>query len=332
MRNNILITGICGEIGQELVDNLSNNKNRNIVGIDIKTPAKTLRQNITKFVKADILNTTLINQIIRKYKIRTIFHLAAVLSTSAERNPYLAHKVNVEATIGLLSAIHHYAKNNKFKMKLIFPSSIAVYGLPDLVLKKRVKQIKEMQFNTPITVYGINKLYCEHVGVYYSGSYNLLRSSLSHIDFRVLRFPGIIGATTMPAGGTSDFAPEMLHAALKRKAYVCYVRPDTKIPFMVMPDAILALKLVASIGESKLKSRVYNVAGFSASAEEIELEIKKYFPKANISYSIDRNRQKIVDSWPEGVDDKKAKKDWGWKSEFTFKKAFKNYLVPNLNK
>lgn len=330
MRNNILITGVCGEIGQELVNNLSSNKNRKIIGIDIKTPSKIFRQNMAKFVKADVQNTTLINRIIKIYKIRTVFHFAAILSTSAERDPYLAHKVNVEATVGLLNISHNCAKKSKFKMKFIFPSSIAAYGISDMATKNRVKKIKEDQYNSPITIYGINKLYCEHVGIYYSNNYNLLKSSLSYVDFRALRFPGIISATTMPTGGTSDYAPEMINAASKGKPSVCFVRPDTKIPFMTMSDATLALKLFASVSESKLKSRVYNVGGFSVSAEELEKEVIRYFPKANISYSVDRNRQKIIDSWPEDLNDKKAKKDWGWKPEHTFKKAFKDYLIPNI--
>lgn len=179
-------------------------------------------------------------------------------------------------------------------------------------------------------MYGINKLYCEHLGIYFSTNYRQLITNNHHLDFRCVRFPGLISADTIPSGGTSDYAPEMLHAAAQGKDYACFVRPDSKIHFMAMPDAIDALLSLTKVPKKDLSRLVYNIAGFSASAEEIEKIVKKHYPNTNISYEIDSARQKIVDSWSEDVDDSEAQKDWGWKAKFNFQKAFGEYLIPKI--
>ena len=159
---------------------------------------------------------------------------------------------------------------------------------------------------------------------------NLDRKNL--IDFRCVRFPGLLSPDTLPSGGTSDYGSEMIHAAAQGNDYECFVRPDTTIPFMAMADAAEVLTQLAEAPKDKLKSFVYNVAGFSVSAEQIAKEVKKFFPKFNISYKVNPARQKIVDSWPVDVDDTRAQKDWGWKKKYDFKKTFSEYLIPKIKR
>ena len=327
MINNILITGVSGEIGQNLISDLSKNKNLKLIGLDKKSPPKEIVDKLHRFYKTNLLEFEKITKLIQLNKIRTVIHLGAILSTAAEKKPYLAHRVNVDATINLLNFASIYASNNNFKFKFIFPSSIAVYYLPSKNAKNKNPKIKEDDFLTPHTMYGINKLYCENMGIYYS-NYVHEKSLVSNLDFRSLRFPGIISATTLPTGGTSDYAPEMTHTAAKGKTYNCFVHPNTTIPFMTMPDAINALKMLASAPGRKLKSKIYNVSGFSASAKEFEKEVKRYFPDSSVNYTVDKKRQQIVDSWPKDINDQSAKKDWKWKPQHTFQKAFKDYLIP----
>ena len=182
-------------------------------------------------------------------------------------------------------------------------------------------------------MYGINKLYCELLGTYYSKHYKLLepRPETVFLDFRCLRFPGIISALTLPTGGTSDYAPEMIHSAAKGEGYESFVRADTAIPFMVMPDAIKAITQLANAPKEKLTQEVYNVSAFSTTTEEIAKLVNNVFPDSSISYKPDPNRQKIVDSWPADIDDSKARSDWGWKPDHDINSAFKDYLIPEIS-
>ena len=172
------------------------------------------------------------------------------------------------------------------------------------------------------------------MGSYFSKNYKLLgeidRNNL--IDFRCVRFPGLLSPDTIPSGGTSDYGPEMVHAAAQGQNYECFVRPDSTIPFMAMADAAEALTKLAESPKRNLKSRVYNVAGFSISAKQIADEVKKFFPKFNITYKVNPERQRIVDSWPIDVDDLNAQKDWGWKKKYDFQKTFADYLIPKVKK
>jgi len=150
------------------------------------------------------------------------------------------------------------------------------------------------------------------------------------VDFRGLRFPGLISAVTVPSGGTSDFAPEMIHAAAQNEAYACFVRPDTKIPFMAMPDGVAALLALAKAPRASLTLPCYNIGAFAPSAAEIEAEVRRAFPRADISYKIDAKRQGIVDSWPADVNDAAARKDWGFTPKYGFESAFREYLIPTI--
>jgi nucleoside-diphosphate-sugar epimerase len=183
-------------------------------------------------------------------------------------------------------------------------------------------------------MYGCNKLYCEHLGRYYSDFYRQLAAAPEPytIDFRCLRFPGLISAVTLPSGGTSDYAPEMIHAAAQGESYHCFVRPETRIPFMAMPDAIKALLELAQAPVEGLTRHVYNVTSFNPSAEEVAQIVQGAFPEAEIDFAIDERRQGIVDSWPAQVDDSAARHDWDWQPDYGLESAFQEYLIPTIQK
>lgn len=326
----VLITGACGEIGQALIEALSEDPQTIIVSLDLKTLPDRLTGKTIHF-EADLLDKDFIREIENKYTFQEIYHLAAVLSTTAEYNPSLAHQVNTCITIDLLELAARQSQLIGTSVKFLFPSSIAVYGMPDLETKSSAPPLKETQWTEPTTMYGCSKLYCEKVGAYYSDHYHQLSGQIpTRIDFRALRFPGIISAFTVPSGGTSDFGPEMIHFAAQGKPYSCFVRPDVRIPFMVMPDAVRSLLELSKAPLDKLTRRVYNVTSFSYSAQEFQKFTEAGFPGAQISYQPDLSRQGIVDSWPADIDDQAARSDWGWKPEFNAEDACQEYLLKNI--
>ncbi|HEY8505963.1 MAG TPA: NAD-dependent epimerase/dehydratase family protein, partial [Gemmataceae bacterium] len=212
----------------------------------------------------------------------------------------------------------------------LYPSSIAAYGLPSLEEKGRAGKVPEDRYNQPTTMYGCNKLYCEQLGRYYARHYKQLASERlsGKVDFRCLRLPGLISAHTVPSGGTSDFAPEMIHAAARGEPYACFVRPDTRIPFLAMPDAVEALLRLARAPRECLTRTVYNVAAFNPSAGELQSVVERLFPGAAITTRIDEKRQGIVDTWPEDVDDSAARRDWGFAPRHDLDGMFRDYLLP----
>ncbi len=326
----ILITGANGEMGHGLITHLGQKGGTVIVTIDVQQLDDSLKSYVENSIQGDILDSGLLGRLVAEYEIRTIFHLASILSTKAEYNPETAHKVNVEGTINLLKLAAEQSQWQKRAVKFIYPSSIAAYGLPDLNIKNSIKKVKENEYCNPTTMYGCNKLYCELLGSYFSKHYRQLSPDHErcNVDFRSIRFPGLISAMTVPTGGTSDYGPEMLHAAAQGFAYPCFVRPDARLPFMVMPDAIKSLIQLEAAEVCNLKQLVYNVTSFNPSAEEIFQIVKKAFPKAQITFEPDKNRQGIVDSWPADIDDAAARKDWGWEPDFNMERAFEDYLLP----
>jgi nucleoside-diphosphate-sugar epimerase len=181
-------------------------------------------------------------------------------------------------------------------------------------------------------MYGCNKLYCEQLGHYYSHFYKRLAPGPrpAGVDFRAVRFPGLISADTVPSGGTSDYAPEMIHAAAKGEPYACFVRPDARIPFMAMPDGVEALLKLAAAPRPALTRTAYNLGAFAPSADMIRTEVISAFPKAVVTFAVDDKRQGIVDSWPEDVDDSAARRDWGFAPKYGFESAFREYLIPRI--
>jgi threonine 3-dehydrogenase len=192
--------------------------------------------------------------------------------------------------------------------------------------------VKEEDWTMPATMYGCNKLYCEHLGRYFAHHYGQLgeASSGGRVDFRALRFPGLISAFTLPSGGTSDYAPEMIHAAARGQAYACFVRPDTRMPFMAMPDAIRALLALEAAPRERLTRSAYNVASFSPTAGQILDRVEREFGEVRVSFEPDLRRQAIVDSWPADQDDTRARQDWGWSPEYDEARAFADYLFPTI--
>jgi threonine 3-dehydrogenase len=329
-RKAILITGASGEIGQALVKSLRGLSELPILTLDIAPIPEEILPLVTA-IQGDIMDKALLSRLVSEYELETIYHLAALLSTRAEFSPEAAHKVNVEGTLGLLNLAAEQSEWRNEPVKFIFPSSIAAYGLPDLETKNTYTRVREWEWNNPRTMYGCNKLYCEQLGIYYSKYYRQLAADLPvMLDFRALRFPGLISAFTVPSGGTSDYGPEMLHAAAQNKPYACFVREDVRIPFMVMPDAVKSLLMLTSAPKSSIRHCVYNATSFSLSAVEFRDWVLKFFPEGQISFEADVKRQAIVDSWPADLDDSAARRNWSWQPDYDVERSFAEYLVPNI--
>lgn len=312
----ILITGANGEIGHLLLPKIASLKPKKIITLDLHY----LHDDLVKFsqdkVEGSVTDKLLIKKTFSKNKIDIVIHLAAKLSTSSEKNPEQAFETNVEGTNFLLMQAAK-TKNVLF----FYPSSIAAYGIPSLEIKNK-ENIAEENYNNPITLYGIHKIYGEMLGRYYD-----LKGL---VDFRCIRFPGLMSTDTIPGGGTSDFGPEIIHHFARHKNYSCYARENSYLPFMAMPDAIDAIVKLIKSPKEKLKQHIYNVASFSSSPKEIIEVGKNHFEKIDITFNNDSMRQNILDSWPAVLDDTAAREDWNWKPKYDFKSAFEDYLIPGI--
>ena len=325
-----LVTGAGGEIGHGLIAQLAA-AGRPIVTVDIAPLGADLRPHVRREFTGSITDANLLERLLSEFEVDLVFHLAALLSTRSEFTPTTAHHVNVEGTLTLLEFAQREGESHGRTVTFLYPSSVAAYGLPDLATKARVGRVREDEWNTPRTMYGCNKLYCEHLGRYYARFYKQLAAhATGRVDFRCVRFPGLISAETVPSGGTSDFAPEMIHAAARGERYDCFVRPDTRIPFMAMPDAIDALVALAAAPRERLTRTAYNLTAFSPTAQEIHDVVRAAFPRAQIGWETDEKRQAIVDSWPADVDDDAARRDWGYAPRYDFRGAFEDYLIPSI--
>lgn len=331
-RRIILITGANGEVGHGLIERVAaESAHPPVVALDINALDRALRPLVSRYIVGDILDQKLLETLSTEYEIDAIFHLAALLSTSSEFHPENAHRVNVQGTVNLLKLSVDQSMARGRPVRFIYASSVAVYGLPDLEAKQAAGALSEDMHLNPITMYGCNKLYCEHLGRYYANHYQQLSvGRLIGVDFRCVRFPGLISAVTVPTGGTSDYAPEMLHAAAQGQPYASFVREDTTIPFMAMPDATKALLDLASAPREALSRHVYNVTSFRRSAAEFAAMVASAFPGAAITYEPSDARQLIVDSWPCDMDDGAARRDWGWSPVYDADRAFQDYLIPTI--
>jgi nucleoside-diphosphate-sugar epimerase len=307
---------------------------RPVITLDVNPLPADLAPKVRQQLTGSILDKELLARIQAEYEVDQVFHLAALLSTRSEFSPELAHKVNVEGTLNMLEFAQKEGESHGRAVRFFYPSSIAAYGLPSLDVKAAVGKVKEDEFNQPTTMYGANKLYCEHLGRYYGRHYKQLSAGppMGKVDFRCIRFPGLISAETVPSGGTSDYAPEMIHAAAAGQPYACFVRPDTRIPFMAMPDAIDAIVRLVRAPRERLSRVVYNIGEFAPTAGEIEAIVRAAFPKAAITTAVDVKRQAILDTWPAEVDDSAARRDWGHAPAHDLTTAFGGYLIPNIKK
>ena len=323
---NILVTGSSGWLGQTLVPRLARDGHK-VVGLDPE-PGPTTP------IVGSVVDRALVHRIIREHGVEAIVHAAARHKPHIEthdNSEFVA--VNVQGTLNLLHLAVDEARSLGHPVKFLFPSSIAVYGFASREAKHAAGRVAERAALEPVTMYGCNKLYCEHLGRYFAKHYRQLAAGEpSGVDFRAIRFPGLLSAFTLPSGGTSDYAPEMIHAAAQGRPYACFVREDTRIPFMAMPDAIAALLALLEAPAASLTGSVYNVAAFNPSAGELADLVQRAFPDARITFVPDPRRQAVIDSWPEDVDDSRARRDWGFRPAYDLKRAFEEYLTPNIRR
>src|SRR5215831_17003296 len=283
----VLITGAGGEIGHGLVTRLAET-GASIIALDVNPLDRTLAPLVTREFHGSITDVSVLDRILAEFEVDHVFHLAALLSTRSEFTPVTAHHVNVEGTLNLLEFAQHQGESHGRPVVFVYPSSIAAYGLPNLETKHRAGRVREDEYAHPTTMYGCNKLYCEQLGDYYAKHYKQLSAdAIARVDFRCVRFPGLISAVTIPSGGTSDYAPEMIHAAAQGEHYDCFVRPDTTIPFMAMPDGVDALLTLAAAPRHALTRTAYNLTAFSRSAAEIREMVLSAFADATIDYKVD---------------------------------------------
>jgi len=305
----VLVIGGTGQVGSELVPVLREIYGREnvIVGYYTdKPPTGRLLDGPVELV--DVTKRESIEAVIKKYGVNEVYNLAAILSAAGERNPQLAWQVNMVGLYNVLELAREY------RFRVFWPSSIAVFGPTTPKIKTPQHTIIE-----PITMYGITKYAGELLARYYVYKYDL--------DIRGVRWPGIISSEALPGGGTTDYAVEMFYYAVEGKPYTCYLREDTELPMMYMPDAIKSVIQLMRADKSKLKLFVgYNVAAFSFTPKQLEEEIKKYIPNFKVEYKPDF-RQKIADSWPRSIDDSVAREEWGWSPDWTFEATVKDMLI-----
>lgn len=308
--NTILVIGACGQIGTELTLKLRTLKGAHtVIASDIKTGSEELMNSGT-FELLDASDKEAVLQTIIKYNVTEVYLLAAMLSVTAEKFPSKAWDLNMTALLNVLDL----AKEKRIK-KVFWPSSIAVFG--NTTPKNNTPQ---QTITEPTTVYGISKLAGERWAAYYHDHYD--------VDVRCIRYPGIISWKTAPGGGTTDYAVDIFYKAIEKKQYDCFLSKDTKLPMLYMDDAIEAT--IAIMETEKMTEFVaYNIAGITFTPEELAVEIQKIIPQFKINYTPDF-RQEIADSWPDSIDDTKAREDWNWNHKYPIEKLSRT-MIQNLN-
>jgi len=304
----ILITGCLGQIGTELVALLRRKYgSSNVIASDVRRPERTDFLAQGPWAYLDVTDPSSFHRVIVEYRIDWLIHNSSILSAAGERNPQLAMDINVK---GLHNALEAAKTHN---LRIFAPSSIAAFGpttprdsTPNLTIMR------------PSTIYGVTKVYLELLGSYYAQKYG--------VDFRSLRYPGIISAETLPGGGTTDYAVEIYYEALKHGKYTSFLKADSELPMMYMPDCLKATQKILEVEPDLLSDRVYNVSAFSFTPEQLAGSIKKYIPDFTIDYKPDF-RQKIADSWPKSLDDSLARKDWNWKPDFDLDSMTRDMLI-----
>ncbi len=294
----ILVTGALGQIGSELVPALRERYGaERVVASDIKMVQAEELQGDGPFEYVDCTNQHQIQEAIRKFEVRTIFHLAALLSAVAEEKPHVAWSVNMGGLYRVLEA----ARQNR--CAVFFPSSIGAFGPSTPKAGTPQDTIQR-----PTTMYGVTKVSGELLCDYYFQRFG--------VDTRGVRFPGLISHVAPPGGGTTDYAVEIFYAAVRHGSYTCFLEPDTRLDMMYMPDAIKAAVEVMEADPARLVHRnAFNVTAMNFTPEELAAEIRRHLPKFKMDYRVDPVRQSIADSWPDSIDDSAAREEWGWAPE-----------------
>ena len=302
LKEKILVIGACGQIGVELTLELRRiYGGAQVVASDLREENELLK-GTGPYVSLDVMNKEMLHVQIIRQNITQVYLLAAILSATGEKNPNLAWSLNMQSLLNVLDI----AKDEQIK-KVYWPSSIAVFGPTS-----PKKNCPQQTIIEPITVYGISKYAGEFWCNYYNHRYGL--------DVRSLRYPGLISYKSEPGGGTTDYAVEIFFDALKEKKYTCFLKEDTYLPMMYMPDAIRATIELMEADASNISVRTsYNISGMSFSPKELSAEIKKHIPEFEITYEPDY-RQPIAESWPQSIDDSVAKNDWHWKPAYDLSK------------
>ncbi|MBW4620347.1 MAG: NAD-dependent epimerase/dehydratase family protein [Cyanosarcina radialis HA8281-LM2] len=305
MNNTILVTGSRGQIGSDLVVELRRRYGNKQVIESSRSAAPNIES--LSYEVLDVSDRQRLEEIVKQYQVGTIYHLASLLSAKGEQNPDLCWDVNVNGLKNVLEV----AKSHQ--LKVFWPSSIAVFGphTPKL-------DTPQIAVEDPSTMYGITKVTGELLCNYYAQRFG--------VDVRSLRLPGIISYNTLPGGGTTDFAVEIFYEAIKHGSYTCFVRPDTRLPMMYMPDAIAAILQLMAADEAGIKIRTsYNLTAVSFSAAELVAEIQQHLPDFTCEYAPDF-RQAIADSWPSTIDDSSARNDWGWQHKYDLQAIVRDML------
>ena len=308
IKEKILVIGASGQIGVELTMALRNiYGNANVVASDLREPNELLR-GTGPYVSLDVMNKEMLHVQVIRQNITQIYLLAAILSATGEKNPNLAWSLNMQGLLNVLDI----AREEQVR-KVYWPSSIAVFGPTSPKQNCPQQTIIE-----PITVYGISK----YAGEFWCNYYN----KRFGVDVRSLRYPGLISYKSDPGGGTTDYAVEIFHEAIEEKKYTCFLKEDTYLPMMYMPDALRATLELMEAPADKISIRTsYNISGISFSPAEIATSIKKHIPEFSIDYKPDY-RQQIAESWPQSINDDVANNDWNWKHKFDLEKITADML------
>lgn len=310
MMKRIMVSGAAGQIGTELLKVLRKKHGpSNVLAVDIQKLADPSLRDSGPFEFCDVTEPEQIEKIVRKYRIGTIYHMAAILSARGEKNPHQAWDVNINGTYNILET------SREHKMVRVFiPSSIAAFGS-----ETPRENTPQETILRPKTMYGVTKVAGELLGDYYVRRFNL--------DVRGCRFPGIISHETLPGGGTTDYAVAIFYEAVKNKRYVCFLKEDTRLPMMYMPDCLKSVMDLMEADFGRLRHHAdFNLAAMSFTPAELAAEIKKHIPEFRCEYKPDF-RQAIADSWPMSIDDSAAREEWGWKPHYDLAATTKDMLA-----
>jgi nucleoside-diphosphate-sugar epimerase len=314
----VLVTGATGQIGSELIPELRKRYGKkNVVAVGHRRRPSEDMLRSGPYEEVDLMDEAAVTDVMKRYEVNTVYHLAAILSAVGEKDPQVAWKVNMLSLTNMLEA----ARKNDVK-RMFWPSSIAVFG----PTSPRTNTPQDTVL-LPTSMYGVTKVAGELLCKYYASKYGL--------DVRSVRFPGIISSETLPGGGTTDYAVEIFYEAIRQGRYRCFLRKDTTLPMLYQPDCIkCAIGIMEAPCDKVRRHDGYNVTGMSFSAGELADEIRKYIPSLEVTYAPD-HRQEIADSWPMSMDDSIARKDWGWAPDHDLASMTKDMidkLTPRLRK